>query len=65
MSDQNHAWFKVAVAWIGVFIGGVTLSQIALVMTIIFSGLQIYKLIRDMRHDRRVEKFEARLKQPD
>ena len=59
------AWAKIALAWIGALIGSVTLSQIAVVLTIVFTTLQIYKLIRAMRRDARMEKLEARLKQGD
>ena len=59
------AWAKVAVAWIGALIGTVTLSQIAVVLTIVFTLLQIYMLIRGVRRDARLEKLEARLRQGD
>lgn len=62
--DTFFAWFKISVAWIGLLIGGITLGQIAVVMTIIFTGLQIYKQIRDLRKERRLERLEAKLKQP-
>lgn len=47
---------KVGVAWIGVVVGGVTLSNIALVLTIIFTTLQIWKLVRGELRERRAAK---------
>jgi hypothetical protein len=44
---------KVAVAWGGLFIGGVTLSDIALFLTIVFTILQIAKLVRQEWRDRK------------
>lgn len=64
---MNHdhdasAWFKVAVAWAGAAVGSITLSQFVLFLTAIFTVLQIWKLIREWRRERRLEKFEAWLK---
>jgi hypothetical protein len=50
---------KVAVAWGGLFIGGVTLSDIALLLTIVFTVLQIAKLIRQEWRDRKQAKKES------
>lgn len=49
----SSATAKVGVAWVGVVIGGVTLSNIALVLTIVFTALQIWKLVRNELRDRR------------
>ena len=59
------AWAKVAIAWIGIAVGGLTLSSIALVMTIGFTLLQSYILIRRLRREIRLEKLEAKLKHED
>lgn len=56
------AWLKIAIAWIGATLGGVTLSTLALVLTIAFTGLQIYILIRKLRKEMRLERLEAKLK---
>jgi hypothetical protein len=64
MNDHNSnvAWLKVFCAWIGVLVGGVTLSQVAICMTIVFTGLQIYRQVRDIRKENRMEMLEVRLK---
>ena len=59
------AWAKVAIAWVGIAVGGLTLSSIALVMTIGFTLLQSYILIRRLRREIRLEKLEAKLKHED
>ena len=64
-TDHTVAWLKVAIAWLGVFVGGIGLSQIALVLTIVFTALQIYKLVRGLHRERRLEKLEATLKHKD
>lgn len=56
------AWLKIAVAWMGATLGGVTLSTVALVLTIAFTALQIYILIRRLRKEIRLERLEAKLK---
>lgn len=60
--ETSMAWLKIAIAWIGATLGGVTLSTVALLLTIGFTGLQIYILIRNLRRDIRLEKLEAKLK---
>lgn len=44
---------KVGVAWVGVVIGGITLSNITLVLTIVFTVLQIWRLVRNELRERR------------
>lgn len=46
--DTNMATLKMALAWIGMLIGGVTLSDIALTTTILFTVLQIFVLLRKL-----------------
>lgn len=41
------AVFKMAVAWLGYVIGSVTLQDIVLALTGLYTGLQIYLLVRD------------------
>lgn len=60
--ETNMAWLKVCVAWIGAAIGGLTLSTIVLVLTAIFTLLQIYIQVRRLRKKIRLEKLEAKLK---
>lgn len=52
------AW-KILIAWMGMMLGGINihaaLSALALVMTIIFTGLQIYKLLREIQRERKAE----------
>ena len=53
--DTSTAFAKIALAWVGAMFGSLTLSNIALIMTIIFTGLQIYKIVREIwmrRNDR-------------
>lgn len=63
--DTTMAWTKVAVAWAGAAVGGLTLSTIVLGLTAIFTALQIYILIRRLRKEIRLEKLEAKLKHED
>lgn len=63
--ETHMAWLKIAIAWIGATLGGVTLSTVALVLTIVFTGLQIYILARKLYRDSRLERLEAKLKHED
>lgn len=60
--ETSVAWLKIGVAWLGATLGGVTLSSIALVLTIGFTALQIYILVRKLRREIRLERLEAKLK---
>jgi hypothetical protein len=54
MDDSTvSASAKIGVAWVGVVVGGVTLSNIALVLTIAFTILQIWRLVRNEIRDRK------------
>ena len=44
--DTNMALLKVLIAWIGTAVGGVSLSSLVLVATLVFTLLQIYVLLR-------------------
>jgi hypothetical protein len=46
--ETNVATIKVLIAWIGAVVGGVTLSQLVLGATLIYTLLQIFILIRKM-----------------
>lgn len=64
------ATLKVTVAWVGVVVGGLTLSNIALVLTIVFTSLQICKLVRQELRDRRAARaasaaFAETIRNPD
>lgn len=59
---SNAAILKITVAWMGAVVGSITLSQIVLFLTAIFTILQIWKLIREWQKERRLAKFEAQLK---
>jgi heme exporter protein D len=61
-NDTLSDWSKVALAFGCWLAGHVTLSGFALVMSILVAGLQGYKLIREIRRDRRMERLEAKLK---
>lgn len=42
----NAAFFKVAIAWIGMFIGSITLSDLVLFATLVYTIIQIALAIR-------------------
>lgn len=46
--DTNTATIKMVLAWIGMAVGGITLSDIALTTTILFTVLQIFVLLRKL-----------------
>lgn len=52
-------------AWIGMFFGSINLTQtltiIALILTITFTALQIYKLWREIKKERAAEAFAKSL----
>lgn len=50
MHDNNEtgiALFKALLMWVGALIGSITMSQLVLFATLIYTGLQTYVLIRD------------------
>lgn len=59
------AWLKVGISWIGLTFGGITLSSIALILTIIFTAFNLYVGIRKLRKEIRMERLEALLKHQD
>lgn len=64
-ADVKAGWLKVALAWIGLVVGGITLGQIAAVLTIAFTVFQLYVGIRKLRKEIRMEMLEAKLKHED
>lgn len=63
--NDSNAWLTILFGWICWVAGHVTLSSVALLVSIAVGLLQIYKTLREIRRARRVEKFEALLKQGD
>jgi hypothetical protein len=50
MTDNNHdsVTMKLLIAWIGTLMGGVTLSDIVLFSTLIYTLLQIFVLLHKL-----------------
>jgi hypothetical protein len=42
-----QAAMKVSISWLGIFFGSITLQDVAIGMTIVYTAIQIYILIRD------------------
>ncbi len=64
MSDDHGngaVFFKMGAIWLATFVGSITLSQIVLALTSVYTILQIWKLIREWRKERRREEFERSL----
>ena len=50
MDDKNETWValaKGAIIWIGAVLGNITLSKLVLFATLVYTGLQIFVLVRD------------------
>ncbi|MDE3023315.1 MAG: hypothetical protein KGI54_15950 [Pseudomonadota bacterium] len=49
MKDQDTFWavIKSGIAWIGVLLGSLTTAKVAILLTIFYTVLQIYVLVRD------------------
>jgi hypothetical protein len=47
-SDDNQSLVKLAIVWVGTFAGHVSLSQIVMTLTIIYTLLQIYRTVREL-----------------
>jgi hypothetical protein len=62
-------WFKITLAWVGVWISAVNftafLTAVALMFTIIFTGLQIYKIWHDIKRQKKLDAFAEKLKEPN
>lgn len=52
--SPEMAVIKMAVAWLGYVVGSITLQQVVLFLTGLYTALQIYLLVRDriMRKDK-------------
>lgn len=61
--NQDHSHLAVAVSWLGLAAG--FLTPIAVLLTIIFTGLNIYIALRRLRREARLEKLQAELQRPD
>lgn len=61
--NNDHSHFAVAVAWLGLAAG--LLTPIAILLTIIFTALNIYIALRKLRRDARLEKLQAELQRPE
>ena len=50
MERNSEAWDALAkgvIAWLGVIIGGLTLSKLVMLATLVFTSLQTFVLVRD------------------
>lgn len=63
--EHSAAWSKVALAWVGLAIGAITLQQIASVLTIALTVVTLYTQLRAIWRQRRLEKLEAKLLHKD
>lgn len=45
--DTHLAFWKLLVAWVGALLGGVTLSQLVLLATLVYTVAQTFFLLRD------------------
>lgn len=45
--SPEMAFFKMALAWLGYVVGSITLQQVVLFLTGLYTALQIYLLVRD------------------
>lgn len=45
--SPEMAFFKMALAWLGYVVGYITLQQVVLFLTGLYTALQIYLLVRD------------------
>jgi hypothetical protein len=59
--DTRMAWLKMTVAWALTAIGGITLQQIATLLAIVYTALQIYLLVRDRLIQVRIARESARM----
>ena len=55
------AWLKLSVAWVLTAIGGITLQQIATLLAIVYTALQIYLLVRDRMFRKQAERESSRM----
>lgn len=60
-NDHSHA--AVVIAWLGLAAG--FLTPVAILLTIIFTALNIYVVLRKLRREARLEKLQAELQRPE
>jgi hypothetical protein len=51
--DRELAAIKMSIAWLGTMLGSFTLSEIVLLATLIYTVLNIIKLVRDLWRTRK------------
>lgn len=61
--NQDHSHLAVVVAWLSLLAG--FLTPIAILLTIIFTGLNIYMVLRKLRREDRLERMQAELQRPE
>jgi 4-hydroxybenzoate polyprenyltransferase len=63
MSNDHTTHVAMLISWAGLLAG--ILSPIALLLTVVFTGINIYIAIRRVRRDARLEKLQAELQRPE
>lgn len=61
--NSDHSNVALILSWLGLLAG--FLTPVAILLTIIFTGLQIYVAVRKLRRDDRLEKLQAELQRPE
>lgn len=61
--NSDHSHIAVVLAWLGLLAG--FLTPIAILLTIVFTGLNIVIALRKMRREERLEKLQAELQRPE
>lgn len=61
--SNDHSNLAVVLAWLGLAAG--FLTPIAILLTIIFTGINIVIALRKLRRQDRLDALEAKLKQPE
>ncbi len=61
--NNDHSHLAVVLAWLGLLAG--FLTPIAILLTIIFTGLNIVMAIRRDRREERLAALAAKLRQPE
>lgn len=60
---NDHSHLAVILAWLGLLAG--FLTPIAILLTIIFTGINIYMALRKIRREDRLERLQAELQRPE
>ena len=61
--NNDNAHLALVLSWLGLLAG--FLTPIAILLTIVFTGLNIVIALRKLRHQERLDKLEMQLKQPE